>query len=93
MAIVHPAFCGIIPGTMEPNAAAKIFAAAVRPVDTKHCKNRVYSPRSPDVFSSSTRVRMRRLLQAKPDNKNIGQPRSNGELSCVTRQATRLPGA
>jgi len=28
MAIVHPAFCGIIAGTMEPNAGVKILAVA-----------------------------------------------------------------
>jgi len=56
MAIVHPAFCGIVVETTEPIAYPMITAAIGRSADTKHCKNRVYSPRSADVFSISTRA-------------------------------------
>jgi hypothetical protein len=63
MAIVHPAFCGIVVASMEPIENATIIATPPRLVDTKHCKNRVYSPRSADVFSTSTFVAQRRLRQ------------------------------
>jgi hypothetical protein len=54
MAIVHPAFCGIIVYSTEPIVAPAIIFAPAKSADTKHCKNRVYSARSADVFSIST---------------------------------------
>jgi hypothetical protein len=53
MAIVHPAFCEIVDNWMEPIATAEFRFAKASVADTKHCKNRVYSSRSPDVFSAS----------------------------------------
>jgi len=83
MAIVHPAFCGIVVETTEPIEKPVIIAANDQSADTKHCKNRVYSPRSTDVFSISTRARTRRLLQAKARKIKTSTctPRSDGELS------------
>ncbi|WP_285416475.1 hypothetical protein [Pseudomonas sp. efr-133-TYG-5] len=54
MAIVHPAFCGISADPVEPIPKRMIALCRIPPADTKHCKNRVYSGESADVFSAQT---------------------------------------
>lgn len=78
MAIVHPAFCGILMSCTEPNGKGAITAAKRDRADTKHCKNRVYSPRSADVFSISTLLTMQVMPTARTIKNRPTRP--NGEL-------------
>jgi hypothetical protein len=52
MAIVHPAFCGIVADTMEPIHRSMIPAVIRAFADTKHCKNRVYGREALTYFRS-----------------------------------------
>ncbi|PTT33435.1 hypothetical protein DBR18_00820 [Pseudomonas sp. HMWF021] len=78
MAIVHPAFCGIVTDSTEPNDKVAIAIIASDRTDTKHCKNRVYSPRSADVFSISTLLTMQVMPTARTIKNRPTRP--NGEL-------------
>jgi hypothetical protein len=53
MAIVHPAFCVVAHDSMERIPRPGFAFARVAIADTKHCKNRVYSAGTADVFSGS----------------------------------------
>jgi hypothetical protein len=51
MAIVHPAFCGVVRRFDGTFRQAGVTNRQVAAADTKHFKNRVYSSRTVDVFS------------------------------------------